>query len=171
MGAKDQGADATTQRWMTIPRTLCFIRNGNDVLLMKRSAHTRIFPGMYNGIGGHLERDEDPLSGALREIREETGLSVVDMRLRGVSNIDAGQQTGIMLFIFTAVSRTRDFAECDEGSLHWIPIDQLDQLPLVEDLPILLPLLFGENTTDKPFFAHVRYDNSDRMIMSFAAGA
>ena len=170
MGAKDQGADAT-QHWMTIPRTLCFIRNGIDVLLMKRSAHTRIFPGMYNGIGGHLERDEDPLTGALREIQEETGLSVNDVRLRGVSNIDAGQQTGIMLFIFTAVSASRDFAECDEGSLHWVPIDQIDQLPLVEDIPVLLPLLFGENTTDTPFFAHVRYDNSDRMIMSFAAGA
>ncbi len=33
MGAKEQGADAIAERWLTIPRTLCFIQNGDDVLL------------------------------------------------------------------------------------------------------------------------------------------
>ncbi|MEL6271862.1 MAG: hypothetical protein AAFR22_18795, partial [Chloroflexota bacterium] len=51
MGAKEQGADATQGRWLVIPRTLCFVLNGDDVLLMKRAAHRRVFPNRYNGAG------------------------------------------------------------------------------------------------------------------------
>ena len=169
MGAHDQGVDFPSQRWMTIPRTLTFIINGADVLLMKRGLHKRVFPGRYNGIGGHLERDEDPLTGALREISEETGLTVRDVCLRGVCNVDAGQDAGILLFVFTAVSDSRQVVECDEGSLHWIPVKEAQALPLVEDLPILLPRLFGSGAFDTPFFAHVRYDQADQMIMTFAS--
>ena len=73
MGADDQDARAAG-RWLVVPRTLAFIRNGDDVLMMRRRADSRIYPGRYNGVGGHLERDEDPLTGVRREIREETGL-------------------------------------------------------------------------------------------------
>ena len=55
MSASEQGADATAGRWLTIPRTLCFVMNGSDVLLMKRSPHKKIFPNRYNGVGGHIE--------------------------------------------------------------------------------------------------------------------
>ncbi|MBL8118637.1 MAG: NUDIX domain-containing protein, partial [Anaerolineae bacterium] len=93
MSASEQGADATAGRWLTIPRTLCFVMNGSDVLLMKRSPHKKIFPNRYNGVGGHIERNEDPLSSARREILEETGLEVHDLQLRAVYNIDANQET------------------------------------------------------------------------------
>jgi len=168
MGAADQGADAASGRWMAIPRTLCFVTSDGDVLLIKRAAHKRIFPGRYNGLGGHLERDEDPRSGAIREIREETGLSVRDVRLRGISNVDAGQSVGILLFTFTAVSDSRVLADCDEGMLEWVPIADAHNLPLVEDLPILLRRLFGPDASDVPFFAHVWYDSSDQMMITFA---
>ncbi len=169
MGAQDQGVDLSSGRWITIPRTLSFVTNGGDVLLIKRGLHKRAFPGRYDGIGGHLERGEDPLTGALREIVEETGLTVHDARLRGISHIDTGQAAGVLLFIFTARSETRQVAECDEGTLHWVSISEANALPLVEDLPILLPRLFGNRAPDTPFFAHVRYDQADQMIMTFAS--
>ncbi|NJL54633.1 NUDIX domain-containing protein [bacterium] len=137
LGAQQQGANATTGRWLVIPRTLCFILNGDDVLLMKRSPHRRVFPNQYNGVGGHIERDEDPFSGAIREIREETGLSVHDVRLRAVYNIDARQATGILLFVFTAHSDSRTtIADEREGTLHWVPRGEVMKLDLVEDIPI-----------------------------------
>jgi len=168
MGAHDQGVDSSPGRWTAIPRTLCFITNGDDLLLIKRGEHKRVFPGRYNGIGGHVERHEDPRTGALREICEETGLSVRHVRFRGVSHIDAGQDVGILMFVFTAVSDTRELTHCDEGSLHWVSIHEVQRLPLVEDLPVLLPRLFGPGSSDTPFFAHVSYDGADHLTMTFA---
>ncbi len=171
MGAKDQGADAVSGRWMTIPRTLSFVTHQGDILLMKRSATRRVFPGRYNGLGGHLERDEDPYTGAIREIREESGLDVHSVRLRGICNVDAGTPSGILLFVFTAEAATRDVTESSEGSLHWVSPQAAQNLPLVEDLPILLPRLFGDTSTVPPdllFFAHVHYDPDDRLVMKFA---
>jgi 8-oxo-dGTP diphosphatase len=168
MGAKDQGADATAGRWLTIPRTLCFITHGDDVLLLKRSEYKRVFPGRYNGVGGHIERDEDPLNGALREMQEETGLDVVRVRFRGTIHVDAGHTTGIMVFVFSAEATSRAFKDSDEGTLEWVPRSEALQLPLVEDLPVLLPLLFEGDLGAPPFFAHASYDSDDRQILLFA---
>lgn len=166
MGAKDQGADATAGRWLTIPRTLCFITHGDDVLLLKRGLHKRIFPGFYNGVGGHIERDEDPLTSAIREMQEETGLDVSDVRLRGLMHVDAGAENGIIVFVFSAKATSREFIDSEEGTLEWIARDQVDDLPLVEDLPVLLPLVFE---ADSPiFFAHSSYDVNDEQVLLFA---
>lgn len=167
MGSKEQGADATENRWLTIPRTLCFITHGDDVLLLKRSAHRRIFPGRYNGVGGHIERHEDPLSGALREIQEETGLAVIDIRFCGVIHVDAGATTGILVFVFQAEAQSRAFVQSDEGTLEWVPRHRIDELPLVEDLPLLLDRVLDSHA-NAPFFAHTSYDDADNLVMRFA---
>lgn len=172
MSASEQGANATVGRWLTIPRTLCFVTHGDDVLLMKRAPHRRVFPNRYNGVGGHIERHEDPLQGAVREIAEETGLTVHDVRLRAVYNIDAKEATGIVLFVFTAVSAQRDISvSSDEGTLHWIPRHQVLSLDLVEDLPEILPRVLAMQPHDAPLFVHVSYDANDRLCMRFAEPA
>jgi 8-oxo-dGTP diphosphatase len=167
MGAVEQGANATQNRWLTIPRTLCFVLHGDDVLLMKRAPHKRVFPNRYNGVGGHIERDEDPLSSARREIREETGLDVSDVRLCAVYNIDAGEATGIFLLVFTAQSASRDVTANSEGTLHWIPRGDVYSLDLVEDLPHILPRILAMQPTDQPLFFHVSYDDADLIQMRF----
>lgn len=168
MGAKDQGADATEGRWLVIPRTLCFVTHGDDVLLIKRAAHKRVYPGLYNGVGGHLERDEDPLSGAVREIQEETGLDVTNVRLRGIIHVDAGEANGIIVFVFSAEALTRELIATDEGTLEWVPRERALDLPLVEDLPILLEKVLESDAEGELFFAHTSYDEADRLIMLFA---
>jgi 8-oxo-dGTP diphosphatase len=168
MGASEQGAKATDRRWLTIPRTLCFVVNGEDVLLMKRGVHKRVFPNRYNGVGGHIERDEDPLSSAKREILEETGLVIHDIQLRAVYNIDAGAEIGIMLLVFTAVSDSRTVISNEEGALHWVPRSRLLELDLVDDVPVILPRLFEMKATDAPLFVHVSYDSGDQIVMRFA---
>ncbi|MDX2162585.1 MAG: NUDIX domain-containing protein [bacterium] len=168
MGAQEQGAAETRGRWLTIPRTLSFILNGDDVLLMKRSPHKRVFPNRYNGVGGHIERDEDPLTSARREIAEETGLIVRDLHLRAVYNVDAGAQTGILLFIFTGETAVRVVTPNHEGTLHWVRRDQLFSLDLVDDLPILLPRILAMQADDAPLFYHVGYDAHDVIAMRLA---
>lgn len=165
MGAKEQGADATQNRWITIPRTLCFIFNEDDILLMKRAPRRRVFPNRYNGVGGHIERDEDPYTSAIREMKEETGLDVHSVTLRGIHNIDAGAESGILMFTFTAISDSRDFVDDGrEGTLHWIPKQEALSLDLVEDLPYILPRVL-ENSA--PYFVHVSYDENDQIRMRF----
>lgn len=167
MGAQAQGAGATAGRWLTLPRTLCFVLNGDDVLLMKRGPHRRVFPNQYNGVGGHIERDEDPLTSARREIYEETGLRVRDLALRAVYNVDSGEASGILLFVFTAWSDSRELAESDEGTLHWVPRDELASLDLVEDLPVLIPRLLALPDGAPPLFVHLSYDAADRIVLRF----
>ncbi len=170
MGAKEQGANAVEGRWLTLPRTLCFILNGDDVLLMKRAPHKRIFPNRYNGVGGHIERDEDPLTSLRREVVEETGLHVTDARLVAIYNVDAGDTTGITLFVFTAISHEREVVANSEGTLHWMPRREVYALDLVEDLPLILPRIL-DNPPDAPLFAHLSYDDSDMMRLRFAEAA
>ncbi len=166
MGAQDQGANAVQGRWMTIPRTLIFIFNGDDVLLMKRAPHKRVFPNRYNGVGGHVERDEDVWTSARREIKEETGLDVLDLKLCAVSNIDAGAETGIVLFTFTAQSASREvLIDGDEGTLHWIPLADLERYDLVEDVLFILRRLVDMTIESPPLFYHVSYNDEDQIVM------
>ena len=169
MPKSDQGIDISLkrQRYTVIPRTLVFITREQRVLLLRGSAQKRIWANKYNGIGGHIERNEDIYSAALREIHEETGLDVEGLRLAGLINIDGDQSAGIMLFVFTALSRSGDPIPSEEGALEWIDRDRLAQIDLVEDLPTILPHALDQTLTAPPFFAHYHYDEQEKLIIQF----
>ena len=169
MSKADQGIDVSLkrQRYTVIPRTLIFITRDDRVLLLRGAASKRIWANKYNGIGGHIERDEDIYSAALREVREETGLEVEDLRLVGLINIDGDQPTGIMLFVFTAASRSGEPIPSDEGMLEWIGRDRITQVDLVEDLPIILPRAINQLLNAPPFFAHYHYNEQEQLIIRF----
>jgi 8-oxo-dGTP diphosphatase len=170
MPKQDQGIDVSLkrQRYTVIPRTLVFITRDDDVLLLRGAPTKRIWANQYNGIGGHIERDEDIYTAALREVREETGLEVDEVRLAGLINIDGDQPTGIMLFVFTATARSGDPIPSEEGSLEWIKRDQLAQIDLVEDLTTILPRALDLPPGAPPFFAHYHYDEQEQLIIRFA---
>lgn len=166
MGASQQGTDALEGRWVVIPRTLCFVINDDAVLLMKRGPHRRVFPNQYNGLGGHIERDEDPLTSARREISEECGLDVPALRLVAVHTIDTGAANGILLFVFVGHSHNRNVISDDrEGTLEWVALERLNTLNLVEDLPLILPRYLTATILS---FAHVTYDASDTLHLHYA---
>jgi 8-oxo-dGTP diphosphatase len=170
MGREDQGLTTSQHRYRVIPRTLCFITNGEDVLLLRGGPDKRLWAGLYNGVGGHVERHEDIYNGLLREIKEETGLEVYDVRLRVVSHIDAGEPgLGIMIFLFTAVANTREVRPSAEGMLEWLPKAQLPLDQVVEDLPLLLPRILAMGPGDPPFFAAYHYDEADQLKVTFAS--
>lgn len=169
MGKADQ--KILSHRYQVVPRTLCFVTHGGDVLLLRGAPDRRIWPDQYNGVGGHVEPHEDMYAAALREIQEETGLEVRNLRLRGVINIpvDTESNTGIVLFVFTAAAAGRDVRPSEEGSPEWVARDRLAELNLVEDLPMLLPRVLGMGADDPPFFAHYDYDEQDRLIVAFSS--
>lgn len=169
MGREDQGVAVSRGRYQVIPRTLCFVTHGDDVLLLLGGPHKRIWAGRYNGVGGHIEPGEDIYAATLREVAEETGLAVRDVRLRGVVHADAGDPAvGILFFVFTAVADTRDTAPCPDGALEWWPVDRLPAAKMVEDLPVLLPRVLAMGPADPPLFVAYGYDAADRLIIRFA---
>jgi 8-oxo-dGTP diphosphatase len=168
MTKTDQGVEKSANRYKAVPRTLSFITHGDDVLLLRGAPTKRIWPNKYNGVGGHVEADEDVYTSAVREMREETGLDVAEVHLRGIVNVDVGQETGIVVFVFTARALGREFSPSPEGTLEWVKQDRVKTLDLVEDLLQLLPRVLAMQPNDPPFFARYHYDEHDQLVITFA---
>jgi 8-oxo-dGTP diphosphatase len=166
MGKEEQGLLGGASRYQTIPRVLVFLRNGSDVLLIKGSPQKRIWANQYNGVGGHVERDEDVITAARREILEETGLETTSLKLQAVVNIDAGDPAlGILMFVFTGWSSERRTRPSDEGELSWVPIDELRRYELVEDLDWLLPKVLEPEQRIAPLYLFYCYDDEDALVI------
>ena len=161
-----QGTDAA--RYTVIPRVACFLRRGGEVLLLRGAPDKRLWAGLYNGVGGHVERDEDLLTAAWREVREETGLEVPDLRLGGVVHVTLTQGPGVLLFLFTAEAPAQEPRPSAEGALQWVRAEEVSRLPIVEDLPVLLPRLLEAGPGAPPFFAHSHYDAGGRLQVEFS---
>lgn len=169
MPASDQGVKSG-QRYQLVPRTLIFVTYGDSVLLIKGAPHKRLWAGLYNGIGGHVECGESILEAARRELGEETGLSGDDPWLVGIVTVDTGEDTGVCIFVFRVVLKEAIDKQprlSPEGTLEWVSIDQLQELPTVEDLPLLLPRVLEREPGESPFMAAYAYDDQDRLLIRF----
>jgi len=162
MSAEEQGV--RKDRYHVIPRTLSFIFKGDEVLLIKGAPTKKIWANKYNAIGGHVERGEDVMSSARREICEETGLEVEDLKLAGTIIVDVDPQIGIALFIFRAKNFSGQLRESAEGELEWHQPADIASLPVVADLPVIL-----DRMTKKPgeVFSGRSYYEKDKLIIQF----
>lgn len=167
MQANEQGVrEPGKRRYQAIPRTLLLItslapessqrRDRRDLLLLKGAPTKRLWANRYNGLGGHIEANEDVLSAAQRELVEETGLTGVTLTLRGVINIDTGAdeqgpRPGVLLFVLVGETEVREVQSTAEGTPEWIPLTQLDDYPLLDDLYAVIPLALGNGPT---FYGH-----------------
>jgi len=125
-------------------RTLCFVRDGDRVLLLKRRHPPH--EGRYNAPGGKIESDEDPYEACLREVHEETGLRLEHPRLRALLTvISRMERAQWLLFVFVAdrPADPPDPISTDEGTLAWVRLAEVASLPVAADIPLILPRLFA----------------------------
>jgi 8-oxo-dGTP diphosphatase len=161
MPRTDQGV--FLDRYQVIPRTLIFVTRGDRVLLLKGASTKRLWANRYNGIGGHIEKSEDVLTAAERELREETGLSTTKLKLCGTLIVDTGEQVGIAIFILKGEYISGDIRPSREGTPAWVSQSHLANLPLVEDLEVILPLVMEVGVNSPPFFARSYYDDEEKL--------
>ena len=100
------------------------------------------------GVGGKFEENESPDECLLREVKEETGLELLDYRLRGIVTFVSDEYEGEYMYLYTADAFSGSLTECDEGTLEWVPIERVEELPTWEGDRIFLRALREE----RPFF-------------------
>lgn len=139
--------------------TVSFVLHGSDVLLLRHRETSDRFAGLWNGVGGHVAAGESIGDAARRELREETGLEVRDLRLRGVVHESGLLGHAHVLFVFTARAQDRALRSPEGLQLRWQPLARVRELPLVGDVAQLLEHALAAGD---PFFAVEHFDGGDR---------
>ena len=131
--------------------TLCYLERGRDYLMLHRvKKELDENKDKWIGIGGKFEEGESPEDCLLREVREETGLTLKRWRYRGIVTFVSDQWGTEYMHLFTADAwEGRLRQDCDEGVLEWIDREELLTLPIWEGDKIFLRLL----DEGAPFFS------------------
>ena len=140
------------------------------VLMVHRNARAHDqHLGKYNGLGGKLDPHEDVVAGMRREIREEAGIECDALTLRGTISWPGfgkhGEDWLGFVFVVTQFSG-EPFTSNPEGSLEWIEVKRLLELPLWEGDRHFLPLVFDADA--RPFHGVMPYRDGRMMSWSFA---
>ena len=137
--------------------TLCYLYRGREALMLHRvKKAVDENKDKWIGIGGKFEEGESPEDCLLREVREETGLTLTAWRYRGIVTFVSDEWGTEYMHLFTADAWEGTLrTDCEEGELEWIDRDRLLSLPIWEGDKIFLRLL----DEDAPFFSlKLRYE-------------
>jgi 8-oxo-dGTP diphosphatase len=141
--------------------TMCLVVDGDRVLLINRP-DKRGFPG-YIGPGGRVDFPESPAQGAIREVREETGLRVSGLVFKGIDEFVVPERNyRYMVFNYVATSFEGELLNNPpEGELLWVPIREALHLPMQPWFKRRFPLFFEEGT----FEVHVEWDEDNKAVI------
>lgn len=130
--------------------TLCYLERDDSYLLLHRTKKANDENrDKWIGVGGKFEEGESPEDCLLREVREETGLTLTRWRYRGIVTFLSDVYPAEQMHLFTADAWTGEEHVCDEGDLAWMKKSDFSALPMWEGDRIFLDLL----DRDVPFFS------------------
>ncbi len=142
--------------------TLCYIEKDGKYLMMHRvKKKNDINKDKWIGVGGHFEYGESPEECLLREVKEETGLTLLDYKARGIITFIYGENVVEYMHLFTSDSFEGDLIECDEGELVWVPVSEVQNLPIWEGDKVFFKLL---EECDDFFLLKLRYNEIDELV-------
>lgn len=137
--------------------TLCYVKSGDKTLMLYRNKKENDYhEGKWNGLGGKLEPGESPEDCAIREIFEESGLVVRELKLKGFITFplfDGKDDWYVWLYFITKWEG--ELKDSPEGELSWIEDDKLHELNLWDGDKIFIKWMFK----NKPFSAKFNYEN------------
>lgn len=130
--------------------TLCYIEKDKSYLMLHRvTKKNDINHDKWIGVGGHFEYQESPEDCLIREVKEETGLTLKSFNFRAIVTFIADQEPAEYMCLYTAKEFTGKLIDCNEGKLEWVPFEKIKDLELWEGDEIFLKLLQKET----PFFS------------------
>lgn len=123
---------------------LCLIQRGGEILLQNRIKAD--WQG-YALPGGHVEPGESIVDACYREMKEETGLTILNAKLCGVKQfpIEGGRY---IVFLFKTDSFEGELHSSGEGKMEWVPLDKLNEYNTVSDLKELLDVMLRDDLTE-----------------------
>ena len=122
--------------------TLCYIQKDDQYLMLHRiRKHKDPNQNKWIGVGGGIEPNETPDQCLLREVKEETGLTLTSWQKRGVIDFISDTWEDEIMHLYTADGFTGEIIDCDEGVLQWVKIADVLSLPLWEGDKVFLKLL------------------------------
>ena len=127
--------------------TVCYLKKNDKVLMIKFS---KKWGQVYAPPGGKFETGETPLDCIIREFKEETGLTLINPKLQGISYWYDGKE-GI-IFVYIAEEYKGDLMlSSSEGTLEWIDIDELSSIKQFKQNEIFTPYLFKDELFEGKF--------------------
>lgn len=122
--------------------TLCYIENDDKFLMLHRvKKQDDMNEGKWIGVGGHVESQETPEECLVREVKEETGLTLTSYKFRGLVTFINSECESELMCVFTADEYTGELIECDEGELCWVDKAMVPNLPAWEGDQVFLDLI------------------------------
>lgn len=143
--------------------TLCYIRRNDEYLLLHRVKKEQDEnKGKWIGVGGHVEKQESPEDCVIREVQEETGLTLTSFKYRALITFVSDTYEAEYMHLFTADGFTGELIkDCNEGELAWVKKDEMLKLPMWEGDLKFLPLIMDEN---QEFFTMKLTYEGDKLI-------
>ena len=147
--------------------TLCYIEKDDCYLMLHRVKKEQdINKDKWIGIGGHFEDKESPEECLLREVKEETGLTLKNYRVRGLITFVTDCYETEYMCLYTADAFEGELTECAEGNLEWVPKSKLRELNLWEGDYVFLELLESR----REFFSLKLCYEKDKLVESVLDG-
>lgn len=144
-----------------------FIRNGDKYLVLRRSPKKKWLPNVIHPVGGKVDLGENPYTTAEREVLEETGAKIKDLKLEAVILEIAPLKNDPMnwlIFHFTADYDSGEIKETEEGSLEWLTSDEIKNENLFPSVREAIDNILSPN--DGTVFLTVMYDEKKKKIVN-----
>ena len=131
--------------------TMCMVYDGNgNILVQDRKNHG------WTGVtfpGGHVEKGESFVHAAIREVKEETGLDVTDLKLCGIKQFPCGKEHyRYIVFFYKTCSFKGELKSSDEGEIFWIKREDLNKYRLADGFEGMLEIFEDDNISENYWY-------------------